>query len=124
MPWVKSEMCTGCGDCVEICPSGSILLTNGTAVINMEKCIRCKSCHEICPEEAVRHDGEKVEADAKANIERTKECMAACAKHFGDAEEAEKCLARWIKHHNRLKTVADKTIEALESLQKNLRLGV
>jgi NAD-dependent dihydropyrimidine dehydrogenase PreA subunit len=121
MPWVKSEMCTGCGDCLEECPSGAIFLTNDTAVIDMEKCIRCGSCHEICPEEAVRHDGEKVETDVRANIERTKECMAACAKHFGDAEEAKKCLTRWIKHHNRLTTIAARTIEELESLQKTLR---
>ena len=121
MPWINSERCTACGDCVEECPSGAILLTNDTAVINMEECIRCGSCHEICPEEAVRHDGEKVEADVRANIERTKECMDDCAKHFGDPQEAEKCLTRWIKHHNRLKTIAAKTIEELESLQKTLR---
>ena len=117
MPWVKSEMCTGCGDCVEICPSGAILLGNDTASVNVEDCIRCGSCHDLCPEEAIRHDGEKVPADIRANIERTKECMDACAKHFGDAQEAEKCLTRWIKHHNRLKTIAVKTIEELESLQ-------
>jgi ferredoxin len=121
MPWIKSEMCTGCGDCVAICPSGSILLTNDRAVIDMDICIRCGSCHEICPEEAVRHDGEKVEADVQANIRKVKECMDACAKHFGDAEEAEKCLTRWIKHHYRLKTIAAKTIEELESLHETLR---
>jgi hypothetical protein len=43
--------------------------------------------------------------------------MDACAQHFKDAEEAAKCLTRWIKHYNRIKTVAEKTIEELESLQ-------
>jgi uncharacterized Fe-S center protein len=118
MPWVNSEMCTGCGDCVEECPSGAISLANDSAVIIMEECIRCAICHDICPEEAVRHDGEKLEVDVRANIERTKECMDACATHFADAGEAEKCLTRWIKHHNRLKTIAVKTIAELESLQK------
>ena len=117
MLWVKSEICTGCGDCVEECPSGAILFDNDTPSINMEDCIRCGSCHDMCPEEAIRHDGEKVGVDIKANIERTKEYMDACARHFGDAEEAEKCLTRWIKHYNRIKTIAEKTIEGLESLQ-------
>jgi uncharacterized Fe-S center protein len=120
MPWVKSEMCTGCGDCVGECPSGAIIMANDVAVIHMENCIRCGSCHEICPEQAIRHDGEKVEADVRANIERTRECMDACAKHFGDVKEADKCLTRWIKHHKRLKTIAEKTIEQLESLHQTL----
>ena len=75
MPWVNSEMCTGCNDCVEECPAGAILLENDTPSINMEDCIRCGSCHDLCPEEAIRHDGEKVPADIEENIERTKECM-------------------------------------------------
>jgi ferredoxin len=117
MPWVQSEMCTGCGDCVEECPSGAILLENDTPSINMEDCIRCGTCHDLCPEEAIRHDGERVAADVEVNIEKTKECMEACERHLGDAEEAAKCLTRWIKHYNRIRTIAEKTIEGLESLQ-------
>jgi len=117
MPWVQSEMCTGCGDCVEECPSGAILLENDAASINMEDCIRCGTCHDLCPEEAIRHDGERVAADVEVNIEKTKESMEACERHLGDAEEAEKCLRRWIKHYNRIRTIAEKTIEGLESLQ-------
>ena len=33
MPWVDSEICTGCGDCVEECPSGAIVLENDKAFI-------------------------------------------------------------------------------------------
>lgn len=120
MPWVNSEMCTGCGDCVEECPSGAIAIEKDKALIHMEECIRCGRCHELCAEEAVRHDGERVEVDIRGNIARTKECMDACVTHFGDPEEARKCLTRWIKHYNRIKTITEKTIEELESLQKSL----
>jgi len=71
----------------------SIVLEKDKAFINMEDCIRCASCHELCPEEAVRHDGEKVSADIEANVERTKECMAAYVSYFGDVEEGAKCLS-------------------------------
>ena len=118
MPWVDWELCTGCGDCVEECPSGSIVLEKDKAFINMEDCIRCASCHELCPEEAVRHDGEKVSVDVEANVERTKECMAACVSYFGDVEEGAKCLGRWIKHYERIIKIAEKTIVELESLKK------
>ena len=118
MPWVDSEICTGCGDCIAECPSGAILLENDKAFINMEDCIRCASCHELCPEEAVRHDGEKVSADVQANVKRTKECMAACVNHFGDVEEGTKCLNRWIKHYERIIKISEKTINDIESLKK------
>jgi hypothetical protein len=72
----------------------------------------------LCPEEAVRHDGEKVPADVKANVERTKECMAACVNHFGDVEEGAKCLSRWIKHYDRIIKISEETIKSLESLKK------
>ena len=119
MPWVSPEMCTGCSDCIEECPSGAIWLTNDRAFINMEYCIRCGRCHELCPEEAVRHDGERLGEEIRANVERTREYMDTCARHFEDALEASKCLERWIKHYNRIKTTAEKTIVELESLQKS-----
>jgi hypothetical protein len=44
--------------------------------------------------------------------------MEACEKHLGDAKEQQKCLNRMIKHFNKEKMVAEKTIEELESIRK------
>ncbi len=117
MPWVKLEDCTGCVVCVEECPAGAISMTDEKAYIDMGECIRCAICHDICPEEAVRHDSETVSIEVETNVLRTKEYMEACAKHFGRPEEAQKCLKRWIKHYNRAKVIAEKTMAELESLQ-------
>jgi hypothetical protein len=54
----------------------------------------------------------------QANVERTKQCMAACASHFGDLEEGRKCLTRWIKHYERIIKISEETIKELESLKK------
>ena len=116
MPWVKQEDCTGCGDCIEGCPVEAISMINEKAAIDMEECIRCAICHDICPEEAVRHDSETVPIEIKANVIRTKRSMEICANHFGNSEEAQKCLKRWIKHYNREKTIAEKTLAELQSL--------
>lgn len=87
------------------------------AKINMEECIHCGTCHSVCPSEAVRHDSEKIPENIKANVEETKKFMELCAKYLGDVKEKNKCLQRMIKHFNKEKLVAEKTMEELEKLK-------
>lgn len=49
-----TELCTACGECVEICPKQAIQITNARAVVEYSTCIACYCCHEICPYEAIR----------------------------------------------------------------------
>ncbi len=118
MPWVDKDGCVGCGICVEKCPVGAISMEDGKAKINMEECIHCGICHSACPNEAVRHDSEKIPEDVKNNVEQTKKFMELCAKYLGDVKEKGKCLQRMIKHYNKEKIVAEKTIEELEKLKE------
>jgi len=90
------------------------------AKINMEECIHCGTCHSVCPEEAVRHDSEKIPQEIKANLGMTKKFMEACIKHLGDDKEGQKCLNRMLKHFNKEKIVAEKTLEELEKLRNSL----
>ncbi|MEE4609094.1 MAG: 4Fe-4S binding protein [Desulfobacteraceae bacterium] len=120
MPWIKVEDCTGCGDCVEACPVAAIVMVDELAVIDMGDCIRCGTCHDACPQGAVRHDGEKIPAEVDANVARALACMDACARHLGGEDERKKCLGRMIKHFTKEKTVAEKTLERLQSLKKEL----
>ena len=32
-PEVNPEICTGCGDCVEFCPTGAVAVINGKATV-------------------------------------------------------------------------------------------
>ena len=50
---VDSEKCTGCGECVEVCPVDAIALSDDKAVINEEECSDCGSCVDVCPSEAI-----------------------------------------------------------------------
>ena len=118
MPWVDEGTCTGCGICVEKCPVGAILMEGKKAKINMDECIHCGTCHGVCPQQAVRHDSEKTPEDIKANVEMTKRFMEACKEHLGDDKEKKKCLERMIKHFNREKLIAEKTLEEIESLRE------
>jgi len=118
MPWVVTKKCNGCGICISKCPVDSISLKNGMAVIDMTECIHCGICHTVCPNDAVRHDSERIPDDVRTNVNKTKEYMEACAKYLRDEKEKQKCLNRMIKHFNKEKIVATRTLEELRMLKK------
>jgi len=45
---VDRELCTGCGACMDVCPSGAILMNGGKAFINQAECTCCQVCAEAC----------------------------------------------------------------------------
>ena len=51
---VDHEKCTGCGECVEVCPVDVYELQDEKSVpVNAEECLGCESCVEVCPNEAI-----------------------------------------------------------------------
>ena len=50
---VLKDKCTGCGDCVKVCPVEAIKLKDGKAVIDAGECIECDACIDECPTEAI-----------------------------------------------------------------------
>lgn len=49
--------CIRCGQCVEACPRGAIILGEFGRVIDREKCDRCLMCAEVCPSRAIETVG-------------------------------------------------------------------
>ena len=114
MPWVDKNECTGCGTCVEECPVDVIAMKNEKAEINMDECIRCGICHEICPEHAVKHDSERIPQEVEVNVKKVKGYM----EHFKNEEEKQACLKRSKNFFKFERTVAERTLEELEKIQK------
>ena len=52
--WVDVTRCTGCGACVEVCPTGAMALVDGKARVDEELCIGCGACADACPEDAIQ----------------------------------------------------------------------
>ncbi|MAF84890.1 MAG: 4Fe-4S ferredoxin [Dehalococcoidales bacterium] len=55
MPRINLEKCTGCGDCVEWCPTDAVALVNEKAVVvSPDDCYYCTDCEPVCPPGAIR----------------------------------------------------------------------
>lgn len=59
--------CTGCEDCVEVCPENAITMENNLPVINDIMCSGCGACIPTCEENALDQQG-LTDAQLKANI--------------------------------------------------------
>jgi len=51
--YVDRERCTGCGECVPVCPQKAISLLDGVASIDADLCAQCGACVAACPERAI-----------------------------------------------------------------------
>ena len=57
---IDKDKCTGCGECVDICPAEVLELQDDKATAaNIEECLGCESCVETCPESAIELSGEE-----------------------------------------------------------------
>jgi len=50
---INTERCNGCGECVEVCPTGAIYLVEGKAIVEQKLCCDCESCIAACPTGAI-----------------------------------------------------------------------
>jgi nitroreductase/NAD-dependent dihydropyrimidine dehydrogenase PreA subunit len=51
---IDRDLCSGCGVCEAVCPTDTIVLTEGKATASGEQCISCGHCAAVCPQEAIR----------------------------------------------------------------------
>ena len=53
IPEVDDSKCTGCNQCIEVCPTGAISLTPGGLRLDLSRCIFCEECSRTCEPAAV-----------------------------------------------------------------------
>jgi nitroreductase/Pyruvate/2-oxoacid:ferredoxin oxidoreductase delta subunit len=51
---IDPDLCIGCGECVRVCPSGTIEMREWKAEVTGERSLGCGHCAAVCPVEAVR----------------------------------------------------------------------
>jgi uncharacterized protein (DUF362 family)/Pyruvate/2-oxoacid:ferredoxin oxidoreductase delta subunit len=54
IPEVLADVCTGCQECLRVCPRGAVHLSGMSARVDEQRCIHCLCCHEACSDRAIR----------------------------------------------------------------------
>jgi formate hydrogenlyase subunit 6/NADH:ubiquinone oxidoreductase subunit I len=54
LPLIDPTVCTGCGDCIAICPTQALAMVGGKAAIERPgACNYCAVCEALCPVGAI-----------------------------------------------------------------------
>ena len=51
---IDKKKCTGCEQCIDICPVEAITMNDSKACIDQEDCMECGACVAECPNEAIQ----------------------------------------------------------------------
>ena len=53
IPQVNDSLCTGCGECAEVCQFHAIVVLGGQTLIFPDLCHGCGNCTMVCPDHAI-----------------------------------------------------------------------
>ncbi len=54
LPRIDRAVCTGCGDCVDVCHASALTIREQIALIeNPDDCDYCTDCEAVCPVNAI-----------------------------------------------------------------------
>jgi len=68
-PRLDADRCTGCGRCLDVCPSGVLALEGGTITLRRDGCFGCDHCAAVCPAGAIAIEPAGTEPVALATVE-------------------------------------------------------
>jgi NAD-dependent dihydropyrimidine dehydrogenase PreA subunit len=54
LPQIDEALCTGCGDCIIVCPTDVLVLADEIAILaKPDACNYCGACETVCPVGAI-----------------------------------------------------------------------
>ena len=68
LPQIDETLCTSCGDCIAVCPTGALALAGDVAILSdPDACNYSGECERICPTGAIVLPYQIVLAEARGN---------------------------------------------------------
>jgi ferredoxin len=59
---IIKEKCSGCGNCVDVCPFGVLEIKDGKVIVkDIKNCRKCGACMHACPNHAIEIDNKDKE---------------------------------------------------------------
>jgi Fe-S-cluster-containing hydrogenase component 2 len=124
---VDESRCIGCGLCAVDCPTATMQMKDGKAVVTTQDCIKCGHCQAICPQYAVTLSGfadepevitPDMRVDAASLLGQLKSRRS--VRQFTQREIAPELIAQIIEAGRFTPTGTNKQGVSYAVLQKNL----
>ena len=68
-PRLDADRCTGCGLCLDVCPSDVLALVDGTITLRRDGCFGCDHCAAVCPAGVITIESVGTDHVALATVE-------------------------------------------------------
>lgn len=104
------NLCTSCGECIKICPSGALKMQDGTVIYNKNICRGCDMCIKTCPNNSSPKYSQMSSSDVFKSVRENEDFLDGITLSGGECTLQHEFiyeLFKMVKENTRLTTFID-----------------